>query len=312
MSLESPELSVHLLREGLIESVHLCQVVVADERGRTLATAGKGSIPVFARSALKPIQAIAMLSAGIGERYHLSEKDVAILCSSHQGSISHARQVFAMLWRADLDPEHLVCPKPEGKPSSLCHNCSGKHAGMLMASRLQNWTLHDYANRQHPVQALVRSHIAEYLHMPADEFLCARDDCGVPTYQLELSQLAHLYAYLTSGRDPIQETIVRSMTRYPEMVAGEGRFDTEVMRLSQGAVVSKAGAEGIQCVGLSGQGLGLAIKVVDGAARAKYALAIYLLRQMGWISPTTAELLSETFCLIGSYTRLEVEGEWIL
>lgn len=313
MTLESrpshPELTVHLLREGITESVHLCQVAVTDNRGRTLAMAGYSSTPVFARSSLKPFQALAVLSMGIQERFSLSDKDLAILCSSHQGTMKHARQVFSILWRADIEPEHLICPPPKDQQSSLRHNCSGKHAGMLLACRAQNWSLQGYADRQHPVQMQIRAQLAELLQMPADELLAARDDCGVPTYQLQLCQLAGLYAQLTSGDRLDLESVVRAMTRHPEMVAGTGRFDTELMRATQGELVSKSGAEGVQCIGRVGEGLGLAIKVVDGASRAKYALAIHLLRQMGWISPSLADGLSETFSRTGNYTRLEVEGE---
>ncbi|MEN9222984.1 MAG: asparaginase [Thermostichus sp. BF3_bins_97] len=305
----TPELLIHVLREGLTESTHHCQAVVADSRGRSLAMAGSSTTSVFARSALKPFQALAMLSTGIRERYRLSEKDIAIMCGSHQGSMAHARQVFGMLWRADLAPELLSCPTPPEKPSPLCHNCSGKHAAMLMASRTQNWTLPDYAQRQHPVQALVRAKLADLLQMPSEEFLCARDDCGVPTYQLQLNQMASLFAQLTAGERPDLESVARAMTHQPEMVAGSGRFDTELMRATQGDLVSKSGAEGIQCIGRVGEGMGLAIKVQDGAARAKYALALHLLQRMGWIQPAAAEMLGERFLSVGPYTRLEVEGE---
>lgn len=301
--------TVQLLREGLTESVHHCQAVVVDERGRTLAGEG-GDSAVFARSALKPFQALASLSAGIRQRYRLSDKDLAIMCGSHGGTMSHARQVFGILWRADLEPDLLTCPIPQGKPSPLNYNCSGKHAGFLLASRSQQWPVQDYADRHHPVQALVRAHLAELLQMPADELLAARDDCGVPTYQLQLSQLAALYAQLTAGRRADMEILSRAMTHYPEMVASIGRFDTELMKATEGSLVSKSGAEGIQCIGRCGHGMGLAIKVQDGASRAKYALAIYVLRQMGWISPGVAEALAETFCQVGRYTRLEIEGEW--
>ena len=105
------------------------------------------------------------------------------------------------------------------------------------------------------------------------------------------------------------ERILRAMTYHPVMVAGDGEFDTEIMRLTKGELVSKAGAEGIQCIGRVGEGMGLAIKVIDGAKRAKYAVAIHLLQQMGWISPTVAESLAETFMELGKFKRLEVMGE---
>ena len=99
------------------------------------------------------------------------------------------------------------------------------------------------------------------------------------------------------------------MTHHPIMVSGDGEFDTELMRLTEGEIVSKSGAEGVQCIGRVGEGLGLAIKVMDGAKRAKYAIAIHVLKQMGWITPSVAEALSETYLTIGRYKRLDVVGE---
>jgi L-asparaginase len=99
------------------------------------------------------------------------------------------------------------------------------------------------------------------------------------------------------------------MTHYPEFVAGEETFDTELMRLTQGELISKSGAEGIQCIGRIGEGMGLAIKVSDGSKRAKYAAAIHLLKELGWITPMAADTLGEQFMTLGDYKRLEVSGE---
>ena len=99
------------------------------------------------------------------------------------------------------------------------------------------------------------------------------------------------------------------MTHHPTMVAGVGAFDTELMRLTEGELVSKSGAEGIQCIGRSGEGMGIAIKVMDGAKRAKHAVAIHVLQQMGWIDPSVGEILTESFMASGSLKRLEVIGE---
>ena len=145
--------------------------------------------------------------------------------------------------------------------------------------------------------------------MPAEEFISTHDDCGVPTYLMQLGQIGSLYARLASGESLDMERIVRAMTHYPEMVAGKGEFDTELMRLTQGELVSKSGSEGLQCIGILGEGMGLAIKVIDGATRAKYATAIYLLQQLGWINPSVAEVLGEKFITFGQYKRLEVIGE---
>jgi L-asparaginase len=145
--------------------------------------------------------------------------------------------------------------------------------------------------------------------MPAEEFISVHDDCGAPTYLMQLAHMASLYAHLAARSSLDMERIVRAMTHHPVMVAGVGEFDTELMRLAPGEVVSKAGAEGVQCLGRLGEGMGLAIKVMDGAKRAKYAVAIHLLKQLGWISPSVAEALSEKFMNLGKYKRLEVIGE---
>jgi L-asparaginase len=145
--------------------------------------------------------------------------------------------------------------------------------------------------------------------MPPDEFICAHDDCGAPTYYMQLSQMATLFAMLSSGSSLDMERIVRAMTSHPDMVGGPDAFDTTLMTVTNGALVSKSGAEGIQCIGRVGEGLGLSIKVIDGTRRAKYAAAIFSLRQLGWISPSMADTLAETYMKLGEFKRLDVVGE---
>ncbi len=306
---QAPKIEVHLLREGIIESVHKVEAAVCDNRGRVLAVAGDSQTATFIRSALKPFQALAVTSTGTLASYKLTDKDLAIVCSSHQGNIEQSRQVFNILWRADVDPLALQCPVPSNKQSSLQHGCSGKHAGMLAVCKQQDWSLNDYLRRSSPIQKLILRQISELLGIPGEELITAHDDCGAPTYSIQIQHMAYLYAQLASGDKVDLERIVRAMTYYPRMISGEGAFDTELMRVTEGEIVSKSGAEGIQCIGRVGEGMGLAIKVVDGSKRAKYAVAIHLLKQMGWISPVTAEILSEKFLKLTPYKRLESVGE---
>jgi L-asparaginase len=306
---QAAELEVHLLREGIIESNHHVHAVVCDDRGRQLSLAGNSQTTSFVRSALKPFQALAIASSGALEHFELNDRDLAIMCSSHRGTVEQVRQVFNILWRCDVDPSMLQCPKPEGGQSPLQYNCSGKHAGMLAVCQQCRWPMQTYLQRQHPVQRLILTKVADLLRMPAEEFIAAHDDCGAPTYLFQLGQIATLYAQLAAGSNLGMERVVRAMTHHPLMVAGEGQFDTEIMRLTSGEIVSKSGAEGILCIGRVGEGMGLAIKVSDGAKRAKYAAGIHLLQQMGWISPANAETLSETFMQLSKYKRLEVVGE---
>ena len=302
-------LEVHLLREGIVESSHQVEAAVCDKRGKVLLLAGNAETSAFIRSALKPFQALAVTSTGTLQKYDLNDRDLAIICSSHRGTTEQARQAFNVLWRADVDVTHLKCPVPQGKKTQLQHNCSGKHAGVLAVCQNRNWPLNTYMHRSNPVQKLILSKLSELLAMPGEELIGAKDDCGMPVYAMELKQMAHLYAQLAAGSSLDLERIARAMTYYPQLIAGDGAFDTELMRLSEGELVSKSGAEGIQCVGRVGQGMGLAIKVKDGAKRAKYAVAIQLLRQMGWISPAIADILAESFVQLTPYKRLETIGE---
>jgi L-asparaginase len=303
------ELDIQLLREGIVESTHVAHVVVCDNRGRNLSAAGNPEMGTFIRSALKPFQALSVTAAGVLERFELDDKDLAIMCGSHRGLIEQVRQAFHILWKADIDPTALKCPIPEGKKSPLEHNCSGKHAGMLAVCQQRNWPLESYLDRNHPVQKLIVSRVSELLGMPSDEFICAHDDCGAPTYFMQLRQMATLYAMLSSGDSLDMERIIRAMTSHPQMVGGPDAFDTRLMELTDGTLVSKSGAEGIQCIGRVGDGLGIAIKVVDGSKRAKYATAIFTLRQLGWILPSVADTLAESYMELGQFKRLDVVGE---
>jgi L-asparaginase len=151
--------------------------------------------------------------------------------------------------------------------------------------------------------------VAELLGIPAAELVVARDDCGAPTLQLQLAQMALLFAHLGAGEHPDLERLSRAMLAHPELVAGEGRFDTALMRLGHGQVVSKGGAEGIQCLSRVGEGMGVAIKVEDGASRAKHAVALHVLEQLGWLTPATLEELGQAFLHPGPNLQLEVRGE---
>jgi L-asparaginase len=305
------ELTVQLLREGIVESVHHVHAAVCDSRGRVLLGAGDPEHDTFIRSALKPFQALCVTTTGTLERFNLSDRDLAIVCASHQGVPAQARQAFNILWRADIDASALQCPTPDGAKSPLQNNCSGKHAGMLAACRQMSIPTETYLQPNHPVQQLIINQVSELLQMPAAEFIGARDDCGAPTYLMQLGQMATLYAHLAAGDRVDLERTVRAMTHHPELVAGPGQFDTVLMQLTQGELVSKAGAEGIQCIGRVGEGVGLALKANDGSRRAKYAAAIHALKQMNWISSTVADALADQFIRLGEYSRLDACGELV-
>ena len=301
-------LQVTLRRGTISESVHRVHAVVCDGKGRVLLSAGDAGFETFIRSALKPFQALPFLSSGAADQMDIGERGIAISCASHAGTNLHAREAFKLLWKAELDPSQLQCPIPPNGDSPLQYNCSGKHAAFLATSRKMAWPLDDYLQGDHPVQVEVNRRVAELLGLPADELVAARDDCGAPTLRLQLAQMALLYAHLGASRHAELEQISRAMLAHPDLVAGEGRFDTELMRRSHGQVLSKGGAEGIQCLSRIGEGLGVAIKVEDGSRRAKQAVALYLLRELEWLTPLRLQELEEQMLEVSPGVKLEVSG----
>ncbi len=301
-------LEVSLCRNGIVESVHRVHAAVTDQQGRLLMGAGDPFRASFGRSALKPLQASLLILTGAAEQNHLQEKQLAIACASHRGDVTHARAAFHILWKAGLRADLLQCPTPAGRSSPLQHNCSGKHAAFLAICKQMDWPLATYMDPKHPLQQEILRRLAELLHQPAAEFPLATDDCGVPTVQLQLAQLARVFAVLSGSGAPELEQLCRAMEAHPELVAGEGCFDTEVMRLGLGALVSKGGAEGIQCLGRVNEGIGMAIKVEDGASRAKHAVALHLLDQLGWLTPEAMADLQLCFQRLSPQLSLRVSG----
>ena len=302
-------LEVRLLRNGIAESRHRVHAVVCDGRGRVLMRAGDPQQLSFVRSALKPFQATVFVASGAADACGCGERGLAIACASHAGTAAHAREAFRLLWGAEIEPEQLQCPLPSGGSSTLEHNCSGKHAAFLATCKRMGWSSESYLQKDHPLQQEVLKRVAELLALPADELVVARDDCGAPTLQLQLAQMALLYAHLGAGEQPDLERLMRAMLTHPELVAGQGRFDTELMRQGHGQVLSKGGAEGIQCLSRVGDGLGVAIKVEDGSARAKHAVALQLLEQLDWLTPEALGDLRRQFLEPAEHLRLEVLGE---
>ncbi|QEY31889.1 asparaginase [Synechococcus sp. RSCCF101] len=304
-----PPLEVHLRRSGILESRHRVHAVVCDRRGRILMRAGDPHYESFIRSALKPFQAMPFLSSGAADRFDAGDRGLAIACASHAGEPRQAREAFRLLWNADLPSSMLQCPVPAGARSALEHNCSGKHAGFLLTCRQMGWPEASYLQDDHPLQVEVVRRVGELLGLPPAELLTARDDCGAPTLRLQLAQMALLFAHLGASEQSELERLCRAMLAHPDLVAGDGRFDTELMRRSHQQVLSKGGAEGVQCLSRLGEGLGIAIKVEDGARRAKQAVALHLLHQLEWLTPMGLQELDEAFMRLENGLELDVQGQ---
>jgi len=283
---------VRVVRSGLEESVHLGDVAVCDPTGRLIASAGDPNRLVFVRSCTKPVQAAVAVDA-IG--LELSDRLVAIMAASHNGEPLHLRAVRDVLRRGGLTEADLQTPADRPldgasarrvrEPRPLYHNCSGKHAGMLLASTRAGWPTATYRRRSHPLQRRILGAVQRL--SGSDDVVVGIDGCGVPVHGMGLRAVATMYARLSDpdrqGRlAPAVERVVSAMRAEPYLVGGRNRIDTEVMRAAPG-ILAKEGAEALNCAVALGDGLGIAVKVADGGYRAAGPALIAVLDALGLI-----------------------------
>lgn len=292
---------VEVWRGAAIESEHRVHVAVVDASGRLRAAAGDCNRIVFARSSVKPLQALPLVEDGAAERFGFGGHEIALCCASHSGEPKHVAGVRAMLQRIGVDESALACGphmplhEPSARalrqtgrqPGRIHNNCSGKHAGMLALAWHHGWPIAGYEQAEHPVQQRIRGELAAWTGMPADEMVLAVDGCGVVTFALPIEALARGFAGLAAAARrgaTAAATVVSAMTEFPYYVAGTGRLCTALMRLVDGRIVAKTGAEGVYCAAVPGAELGVAIKVEDGATRASEPALIEVLRQLGLLA----------------------------
>ena len=303
----NPPLRATLIRGSNIESIHKIHAVISDKKGRVLMCAGNPEYKTFIRSALKPFQAMPFISSGASSIINNPSKSIALACGSHSGSKIHSREAFKILWEYDIDINNLKCPKLKSSP--LVHNCSGKHAAFLATCKKMDWPLESYLKGNHPLQVEIFRIVSELLEIPQSEINAERDDCGAPTLYLKLIEMSKLYSLLSSSENAELEQISRAMTTYPIMISDNNKFDTEIIKASHGQVISKGGAEGIQCLCKVNEGIGLALKVEDGSKRAKHAVSLHLLKQLEWISDLRIQDLEEKVFNFSEGVRIEVQGQ---
>jgi L-asparaginase II len=279
--------------------------------GRVVARAGDAARVTYARSAVKPVQALPLVEDGGIERFGITEAELALCCASHNGEPEHVETALALLGRLGLGEEALACGPASPMraetarallrrgeaPRRVHNNCSGKHAGMLALARLHGWTPEGYERPDHPVQQRILSTVAAWAGVQPGTVGIGVDGCGVPTFALPLSALARSFARLgaVAAAEPESAAarITGAMTRHPEYVAGTGRLCTRLMRAAEGRVVVKLGAEGVYCAAVPGRGLGLALKAEDGAGRAAEPVLLAVLLQLGAIDAGVVERLRE-------------------
>jgi L-asparaginase II len=297
--------AVAVRRGTRVESVHQVAACVCDPHGEIVLKVGTVETPVFLRSSAKPFIAAASVRAGVLERFGFGERELAVMCASHNGEPGHTELVASMLERIGARVEDLACGahapsyEPAAKvlaargehPSALHNNCSGKHAGILALAKALGAPFEGYLEPTHPAQRAILALCERVSDDVFGEDKLGVDGCGIPVYATSLRNAARSFARLATleGLDDEDARalarVTSAMTNEPWYVAGTGRFDTDLMRASAGRVVAKAGAEAVHCDALLDAGLGLAVKVIDGSRRAAAPATIALLDALRILEP---------------------------
>ncbi len=320
-----------LTRGAIVESIHFGAVAVVDSLGRLLAWYGNPNVFTFMRSSAKPLQALSFIERGGDQAFHLTSKEIAILCASHEGTDEHVEVIKGIQAKVGVQESDLLCgthllshlPTVEAMRSHAetltpnRNNCSGKHTGMLAHAHMRGLPLADYVNPDHPVQKTILETVSELCGMEPARVLTGIDGCSAPNFAIPLSNAALGFARLCDPHSLSQERasacrrITSAMMANPVMVGGVGRFDTRVMEVCSRRILAKGGAEGYMAMGIlagalgaESPGIGIAFKVADGDLsvrnadgsfrnRVRPAMALEILKQLGYVSDKELEALAE-------------------
>ncbi len=312
---ENPIL-VSLRRGRFVESAHRGAWVVTDGAGQVQAGAGEFAEPIFARSAVKCLQALPLIESGAAERFGYTQPELALALSSHNGESQHTRLAAGVLERLGMGADALQCGKsPAGDRKTreamllagetfgpLQHNCSGKHAGFLTLAKHMDVPAENYLADDSASQLAVREAVLQMTALTTDELTTAIDGCSAPTFRMPLSALARSFAVFSSSdraansqgatRAQTCRTLMGAALAHPELIAGsEKRLCTALIQASEGRLFPKIGAEGVYAVGRVGHDQALAIKMDDGGLRGVNAACVGLLEHLGWLSSSAAQAL---------------------
>ena len=307
-----------VFRGGFVESRHRGSFAVCDAKGALVAQAGDIESPVYPRSAIKAFQCLPLIESGGADHYGLSDDEICLCCSSHNGEEEHVRVARSIMQKADVDEVCLECgvhwPSArdaayalvrEGKPALQVHNnCSGKHAGMLAMARHLKMDPKGYVGADHAIQKGVAEALSRYCEVDISRAPVGIDGCSVPTWAMPLKNVAKGFAKLSG--DAVGKRIAKAVRGNPFLVAGTSRFDTRIMEAVPRLFI-KVGAEGVFCGFIVHAGLGFALKCDDGATRgAEVAIAATLAKLDIWTSEEQAALTSFASESQKNWRRIEV------
>ena len=320
------EIDVAVTRGEGTESEHRVHAAVVGEGDELLGTARDADAFTYWRSCAKPFQVLPFLSSGGFDALGWGEEQLAVSCASHGGEPEHVAIVEGMLHDLGLEEGDLACgphdPSSQRgakivresgeRPTRLHNNCSGKHSAMLAMAHQKGWSTRGYEGPEHNVQRAILHEISLWTGVPCNKITQAVDGCGVVVFGMTLERMARAYsrfAVAAARGEEYPRRVVNAMSRHPFLVGGTDRFDSALIAETNGRVVSKIGAEGVHCALLPERGIGIAIKVEDGAQRAQVPALLRLLQEIDALPDPLPPKLAELTHKPVKNTRGETVGE---
>lgn len=324
--MKSLQLDVVVTRGAEVESCHHVHAAVVDETDTLVAGARMATFRTAWRSCAKPFQVMPLLESGGFDALGWGDDQLALACASHGGEPEHVAIAESMLADIGMEEGDLACGPHEplsargtkllresgARPTRLHNNCSGKHAAMLARAHTAGWHTYGYERQEHPVQRCCLDAVAHWASVEKASIGRAVDGCGVVVFALSLDAMARAYSRLArAARDdePLASRIVNAMATRPFLVGGAERFDSILIEETEGRVVSKIGAEGVHSIAVPERGLGLALKVADGAQRAQFPAVLRALQLLDVLPARLPPRLEELGHRPIRNTRGEVVGE---
>lgn len=311
------EILVKETRDPVVENIHRGDIVVVNGEGEKIAYLGDPDKLAYMRSAAKPFQACAVLESGAIDYFGLTERELAVICGSHYAEEFHVLAVLSILYKIGLDERYLQCGpsysisskvtmdyvKKGVEKKNVFHSCSGKQAGMLAIAAKEGFDASTYLDINNPVQQMILDVIAYFAEMDREKIIIGVDGCGAPVHAMPLINMAKAYMKLANPSHvdekhvaPIRK-VAMAMTGYPEMIAGTGAFDTELMKVTRGRLVAKLGSDGVYCVGAMRKDMGIAIKMEDGNVKVLPSVVLEALKQLELISHEELEELKHFYTM---------------
>lgn len=293
------------------ESHHRGAAAVVDSLGHVIRSWGNIHHPIFGRSALKFIQALPLVESGAADAFHLGPEELALSSASHHGEDMHIRALEIWLKKIGKDERVLECgihcplhrlltkmePSFHEKTSVLHNQCSGKHLGFITTALHRNEPVEGYIGRDHPAQRRVEQALSEMTGADLTHAPHGTDGCGIPAFAIPLYNIALAMARLADPshlhypRQKAIQQILSAVATHPEMISGTAGFDTKLIKLTQGHILCKGGAGGIEVGVIPSLGLGIALKIDDGSGKAAEIAFLAILRSLGCLEEDLYEAM---------------------